>query len=161
MQKNLRFNQVKVTVSKIYSVRKMPSVVQREALAASQEHFGINLLSRKHMKLCQGLSGWGTRTTGCVVENLSALLSAESAVSSAMGRETKMYQYQVYPFSAYQVGASYWASRVLHDRWWKNYRILGDPFFMKKSFSRQILISSINKMRGITCPLGNSFQSVL
>lgn len=27
---------------------------------------------------------------------------------------------------------------------------------MKNSFSGQILISSANKMRGITCPLGNS-----
>ena len=38
------------------------------------------------------------------MENLSALQAAERVVSSAVGRETKLYQYQVYPFSAYHMG---------------------------------------------------------
>lgn len=50
------------------------------------------------------------------MENFSALLSGESVISSAMGRETKLYQYQVYPFSAYQMGILHWSFRVLHDR---------------------------------------------
>lgn len=66
----------------------------------------------------------------------------------------------MYPFSVYQVGILHWSFRVLHDKWWKKYRILGNQFFMMKNFTRLILISSTNKMRDVTCPLGNSFQSV-
>lgn len=50
------------------------------------------------------------------MENLSALLSGESVISSAMGCETKLYRYQAYPFSAYQMGGLHWSVRVLHDR---------------------------------------------
>lgn len=40
------------------------------------------------------------------MENLSASPSGESVIPSATGRETKLLQHQMYPFSVYQMGHS-------------------------------------------------------